>query len=226
MQMQNGTYDAHLISARSCLSRVGKPMIEFFWRIDDTEQTIKSYLHLQDRDGQPNQTGIRFTCAWAKDWDGVEPEWFERHLDLIRAYPVSLRVENLPLKSDPSRIVSQVRFVNPRQWTRLKPADGEGSAASAVSAAPALREFDPSRLAALPDDIEPTMQGVWSAFCFVTEGWRVAEREARWFDLVARARPNTDQIRFDAADWQEVSNLLAASRTRDARDALACACAR
>ena len=69
--LQDGVYDAHLVAAHHCVSRLGKPMIEFLWKIYRSDLTVKSFLHLEMKNGLKNVQGIRFTMGWAVDWDGA-----------------------------------------------------------------------------------------------------------------------------------------------------------
>lgn len=198
--LQDGAYDAKLIAAHYGLSRKGKPMVEFVWQIAGSDQTIKSFLHTENALGLRNAKGIALTQSWAPDWDGSDPAWFEQNPELCSRYEVKLTVVNVASPTDPNRIYSQVKWINPRNHFQRQ--------AEAAAAKPALREFDAARLATLPEDLTPTMVGAWSAFAYLTEDWSPAAREAKWFDLIAKTAPGKDQIDFTEEDWQTILNHI------------------
>ena len=202
--LQDGVYDAHLVAAHHCESRLGKPIIEFLWKIDQSDLTVKSFLHLEMKNGLKNVQGIRFTKGWAVDWDGEAPDWFENNLETCQQYAVRLTVVNQPALNDPTRLYTHVKWVNPRQWTRseeLKVRSEE---------CPAVRKIDPTRIPQLPDDLKPTMKDAWEAFCFLTSDWSNAEREKLWFSIIGKVAPGKDQIDFTEAEWSRVVSEMKA----------------
>ena len=112
--LQDGVYDAHLVAAHHCVSRLGKPMIEFLWKIDRSDLTVKSFLHLEMKNGLKNVQGIRFTKGWAIDWDGEDPDWFDNNLETCQKYAVRLTVVNDRSTTNPSLTYTHVKWVNPR----------------------------------------------------------------------------------------------------------------
>ena len=196
--LQDGVYDAHLVAAHHCESRLGKPIIEFLWKIDQSDLTVKSFLHLEMRNGLKNVQGIRFTKGWAVDWDGEAPDWFENNLETCQQYAVRLTVVNQPALNDPTRLYTHVKWVNPRQWARSEELKVKSEEC------PAVRKIDPTRIPQLPDDLKPTMKDAWEAFCFLTSDWSNAEREKLWFSIIGKVAPGKDQIDFTEAEWSRV----------------------
>ena len=196
--LQDGVYDAHLVAAHHCESRLGKPIIEFLWKIDQSDLTVKSFLHLEMKNGLKNVQGIRFTKGWAVDWDGEAPDWFENNLETCQQYAVRLTVVNQPALNDPTRLYTHVKWVNPRQWARSEELKVKSEEC------PAVRKIDPSRIPLLPDDLKPTMKDAWEAFCFLTSDWSNAEREKLWFSIIGKVAPGKDQIDFTEAEWSRV----------------------
>lgn len=197
--LQDGAYDAHLVAARYGLSRLGKPIVEFLWKIDSSDLTVKSFLHLEMKNGLRNVRGIQFTQVWASDWNGTDPEWFEKNIELCSRYPVRLTVVNVESPNEPGRLYTQVKWVNARLSHPVPAkAPDEGG----------LRRIDPARAAELPDPIVPSMKGAWQAFCFLTSDWTAAERENLWFALVGKVAPGKDQIDFTEAEWSRIINEM------------------
>ena len=196
--LQDGVYDAHLVAAHHCESRLGKPIIEFLWKIDQSDLTVKSFLHLEMKNGLKNVQGIRFTKGWAVDWDGEAPDWFENNLETCQQYAVRLTVVNQPALNDPTRLYTHVKWVNPRQWARSEELKVKSEEC------PAVRKIDPTRIPQLPDDLKPTMKDAWEAFCFLTSDWSNAEREKLWFSIIGKVAPGKDQIDFTEAEWSRV----------------------
>ena len=197
--LQDGVYDAHLVAAHHCVSRLGKPIIEFLWKIDRSDLTVKSFLHLEMKNGLKNVQGIRFAKGWAIDWDGVDPKWFENHIETCQQYAVRLTVVNDRSTTNPSLTYTHVKWVNPRNGFAAQKAECE-----ARSAERELRKIDPARFAELPADLKPTMNDTWETFCFLTSDWSGAEREALWFAIIGRVAPGKDQIDFTEAEWSRV----------------------
>ena len=205
--LQDGVYDAHLVAAHHCVSRLGKPMIEFLWKIDRSDLTVKSFLHLEMKNGLKNVQGIRFTKGWAIDWDGEDPDWFDNNLQTCQQYAVRLTVVNDRSTTNPSLTYTHVKWVNtrtgfPRPQVKV---EGEGEEGRG------LRRIDPSRIPLLPDDLKPTMKDAWEAFCFLTSDWAGAEREALWFAIIGKVAPGKDQIDFTEAEWSRVVSEMKAS---------------
>ena len=206
--LQDGAYDAHLVAAHHCVSRLGKPMIEFLWKIDRSDLTVKSFLHLEMKNGLKNVQGIRFAKGWAVDWDGTDPGWFENNIPTCQQYAVRLTVVNDRSASDPTHTYTHVKWVNPRNQF----ADAVKVRCEAPSAERETRKIDPARLQQLPDDLKPTMKDVWGMFCFATSDWSAAEREALWFAIIGKVAPGKDQIDFTEAEWSQVVSEMKASR--------------
>ena len=202
--LQDGVYDAHLVAAHHCESRLGKPIIEFLWKIDQSDLTVKSFLHLEMKNGLKNVQGIRFTKGWAVDWDGEAPDWFENNLETCQQYAVRLMVVNQPALNDPTRLYTHVKWVNPRQWARSEELKVKSEEC------PAVRKIDPTRIPLLPDDLKPTMKDAWEAFCFLTSDWSNAEREKLWFSIIGKVAPGKDQIDFTEAEWSRVVSEMKA----------------
>ena len=202
--LQDGVYDAHLVAAHHCESRLGKPIIEFLWKIDQSDLTVKSFLHLEMKNGLKNVQGIRFTKGWAVDWDGEAPDWFENNLETCQQYAVRLTVVNQPALNDPTRLYTHVKWVNPRQWARSEELKVKREEC------PAVRKIDPTRIPQLPDDLKPTMKDAWEAFCFLTSDWSNAEREKLWFSIIGKVAPGKDQIDFTEAEWSRVVSEMKA----------------
>ena len=202
--LQDGVYDAHLVAAHHCESRLGKPIIEFLWKIDQSDLTVKSFLHLEMKNGLKNVQGIRFTKGWAVDWDGEAPDWFENNLETCQQYAVRLMVVNQPALNDPTRLYTHVKWVNPRQWARSEELKVKSEEC------PAVRKIDPTRIPQLPDDLKPTMKDAWEAFCFLTSDWSNAEREKLWFSIIGKVAPGKDQIDFTEAEWSRVVSEMKA----------------
>ena len=196
--LQDGVYDAHLVAAHHCVSRLGKPMIEFLWKIDRSDLTVKSFLHLEMKNGLKNVQGIRFTKGWAIDWDGEDPDWFDNNLQTCQQYAVRLTVVNDRSTTNPSLTYTHVKWVNPRQWARSEELRVKSEECAAV------RKIDPTRIPLLPDDLKPTMKDAWEAFCFLTSDWSNAEREKLWFSIIGKVAPGKDQIDFTEAEWSRV----------------------
>ena len=204
--LQDGVYDAHLVAAHHCVSRLGKPIIEFLWKIDRSDLTVKSFLHLEMKNGLKNVQGIRFAKGWAIDWDGVDPKWFENHIETCQQYAVRLTVVNDRSTTNPSLTYTHVKWVNPRSGFAAPRVECE-----VRSAERELRKIDPARFAELPADLKPTMNDTWETFCFLTSDWSGAEREALWFAIIGRVAPGKDQIDFTEAEWSRVVSEMKAS---------------
>jgi len=197
--LQDGTYDAHLVAAHHCVSRLGKPMIEFLWKIDRSDLTVKSFLHLEMKNGLKNVQGIRFAKGWAIDWDGKDPDWFENNIETCQQYAVRLTVVNDRSTTDPTHTYTHVKWVNPRSHF----ADAAKRKAEECPKT-TQRRIDPARFAELPADLKPTMKDTWETFCFVTSDWTAAERETLWFAIIGKVAPGKDQIDFTETEWSRV----------------------
>ena len=64
----------------------------------------------------------------------------------------------------------------------------------------------------LPEDLDPTMRNVWSAFALLYRKAPPAKRDADWIELVKKLFPGKLQIRFSPEDW---SAVLARVRSGD-----------
>ena len=209
--LQDGVYDAHLVAAHHCESRLGKPIIEFLWKIDQSDLTVKSFLHLEMKNGLKNVQGIRFTKGWAVDWDGEAPDWFENNLETCQQYAVRLTVVNQPALNDPTRLYTHVKWVNPRKWNGGRVEGGKVEECGVRSAECEVRKIDPTRISLLPDDLKPTLKDAWEAFCFLTSDWSNAEREKLWFSIIGKVAPGKDQIDFTEAEWSRVVSEMKVS---------------
>lgn len=192
----DGIHPAHLAAAQARLSAQGRPMVEFLWRIDGTNVSLKSYLSLVRADGTPNAKAIALTRRWAPDWDGTDPYWFAEHLDFCRKYPVKLTVRNEPGWKDPSRTFACVAWVNPAHWAP-PPRD-------TAAAKPDPIALDVAALAEAPEDLEPTMKNVWGVFTLLYAKVSPTVRDADWLALVSGLLPGKMQIDYTAEDWRRV----------------------
>lgn len=200
--IQDGAYDAKLLSAHYGRSKTNKPIVEFLWLIENSDLTIKSYLHLEMNNGLRNVKGVKAVQFWAVDWDGNDPEWFQEHLDICTKYKVRLTVVNEVSPTDPTRSFSHVKWVNPRRWARSE--ESRVKSEECGERKKPMREFERALFAELPTGIKPTMRGAWAAFSFLTQEWTSGERERKWFSLIGKVAPGKDQIDFTPEDWQGV----------------------
>lgn len=205
--VQDGAYDAKLLSAHYGQSKTGKPVVEFLWLIENSDLTIKSFLHLETRNGLRNTKGIQMTQYWAIDWDGKDPEWFQEHLDVCTKYKVRLTVVNESSPSDPARTFSHVRWVNPRHRFADSASEECRVKSEELKDVP-LRKIAPEAFAELPEGIRATMGGAWGAFSFLTREWSASERERKWFAIIGNVAPGKDQIDFTPEEWQKVIKCL------------------
>lgn len=195
--IQDGVYPAHLIAAEAKISASGHPLIAFLWKLDETGQTVKSFLHLCYKDGTPNPKGIAFTKAWAPDWDGKNLYWFSENLALASTYPVKLTIENTSSWGDSHSAFPNVKWVNSLHWQGKKKGEGEG-------------EGEEAQLVKPDDEIElePTMHETWRLWSVMCANCSLSYRDREWIKAVRAVRPDADQIDFTADDWRKVQEII------------------
>jgi len=203
VQIQDGVYDARLIGSEVRLSGNGKPMICFLWKLNGSDTTIKSFVHLCLKDGSPNVKGINLVKSWAKDWDGGDLYWFTEHASLAASYEVKLTIANEPAYNNPSQIYPRVKWVNAahgRWGKQLSSADNQ-------SPTPLNRDEFKKYL----ETVRPTMQDVWLAFRILYAKATQTSLERAWFEMIDRCRPEgRDVDQFTESEWQHAIDYMAA----------------
>lgn len=196
MKIQDGVYDAHLVGSEVRLSNNGKPMICFLWKLDESGETIKSYVHLCLKDGSPNTKGVGLVKSWAADWNGEDLYWFSEHLETASKYDVKLTIVNEPGYDNPSVCYSRVKWVNAAHGRWGRAASGKSDSDADVPIIPNREEFH-----RYLDTIHPTMKDVWMAFKILYRGVSQTQLEKRWFELVDGIRDGKDIDQFTATEW-------------------------
>jgi len=227
--IDDGKHIATLFDLTFCMTSAGTPAASFVWETSDGTERTSYVLALTDQNGRTNHFGIQLTRRWARGWDGINLNWFRDNREALLGTPALLTVRDGRIEWISPVVVSGGRGApagtDGRAGSPLPAAAGtDGRAGSPLPAAadqqngeadscPLVRDesgakrrvhidliVDQSKLAQLPERIEPNFEEAKSLFDAITEGTAKLDADKVWTLIAKKVGPM--QIDFGEAEWQ------------------------
>ena len=172
-------------------SKAGNRMVVIEWDVANLPRRLKSYHVTADAADVRNERNIRTLRGVFTAWDGKDTAWFAENYDECLAASAELVIAD---ENWNGRTYPTVKYVNPLR-----------SGLQAMMAPP-KRLPPPTRpQGTLPEEIEPTLEGVWNAYVALHCGESYPELTKGWFVLLDGAVvPQKDQDQYDEFDWRTV----------------------
>jgi len=191
--IQNGKYIGRVVDVQATISKKGNPMIVVEWDIAGHNLRRKSYHPTANTKGVRFEYNIKILKSVFTGWDGVSNDWFVENYDVCLGVSAQLDIINSEWNG---WMTTNIDHVYPL-------ANGLPPVPKRQIAAPAKPKC------VLPDEIEPTLEGVWGAFVTLHADDDYPTIESEWFALLDRAvTPQKDQDLYDEYEWRLVIEAM------------------
>jgi len=220
----NGKHPAKLFDITFGRTNSGAQLVSFVWDVCDCNERVSYAFALTDSAGRPNRFAILVTRRWAIGWDGTDLDWFATHRDqllgtaavvqtrdgvfewILPGEEVGSRKEELGSRKE--ELGSRKEELGSRnEELGMKENSAIPHSSFNIPRSPSRSHHvklvvDRSKLAELPERIEPNFVEAKTLFDTLTEGTDKLDADLVWTLIAAKVGPI--QIDFGEAEWQQM----------------------